>query len=176
MKVNIRQETPGDHETVNQVIEAAFAKAEHADGNEHHLVARLRGSSAFVPELSLVAEVDGNIVGHILFTKIVIKAEEHQHEALALAPVSVHPDCQRHGFGAKLIEAGHKIATELGFGAVILLGHPAYYPKFGYRPASGFGIKAPFDVPDEAFMAIALRPGALDEIEGTVVYPEEFGI
>ena len=100
--LTIRQEKPEDYRQVEQVVEQAFAHAEHTDHDEHNLVARLRGSEAFIPELSLVAEQDGRIVGHILFTKLKVG----QTTQLALAPLAVHPDFQRQGIGGALIEEG----------------------------------------------------------------------
>lgn len=167
----IRQEEPRDYSAVYQVVKSAFENAEHSDGNEQELVVALRNSSAFVPELSLVAVCDGRIVGHILFTKVTVSGKI----ALALAPLSVLPVYQRQGIGQALMAEGHKIAQELGYEYSIVLGHPQYYPKVGYRPASSFGIKAPFDVPDDNFMAIKLKP-TVEFINGTVKYDPAFGI
>lgn len=130
---------------------------------------RLRKSEAFIPELSLVAEIDGKIVGQVLFSKIKVGDTVQ----VALAPVSVLPEYQGKGIGGMLIKEGHSIAKNLGYEFSILLGHPTYYPKFGYLPASGFGIKAPFDVPDEAFMAINLK-GLDTKLNGMVEYAKEF--
>jgi predicted N-acetyltransferase YhbS len=93
---------------------------------------------------------------------------------LALAPVSVVPEHQNKGIGSALISESLKIAKEIGFKSVIVLGHDKYYPRFGFKPASTWGIKAPFDVPDEFFMALELGDGALEDISGTVVYSKEF--
>lgn len=175
MNLTIRSEVPQDYESVNTATKAAFLKAEHTDGNEHNLVARLRQSISFNPNLSLVAEINTQIVGHILFTPIQILSDSGiAHPSLALAPVSVSPEFQKIGIGAALIQEGHKIAKEQGYPSVILLGHPAYYPKFGYKPASQWGIHAPFEVPDEAFMALELIEGSLAKVSGTVKYPKEF--
>lgn len=167
--LTIRQEKPEDYRQVEQVVEQAFAHAEHTDHDEHNLVARLRGSEAFIPELSLVAEQDGRIVGHILFTKLKVG----QTTQLALAPLAVHPDFQRQGIGGALIEEGHCIAAQLGYDYSILLGHPTYYPRFGYQPASRFGIQSLFDVPDENYMAFDLS-GRHPQMSGQVEYPPQF--
>ena len=148
--MEIRQERPADYEAVYEVVKTAFATAEHSDGTEQDLVAALRHSPSFIPELSLVALLDGKIVGHILFTKVTVGGRTE----LALAPLSVLPSCQRQGIGQALMAEGHCIAKRLGFDYSIVLGHPGYYPKAGYRPASLYGIKAPFEVPDENFMAL----------------------
>ncbi|MCT8977912.1 N-acetyltransferase [Clostridium sp. CX1] len=170
MNIVIRQEQEKDISTIYSVVKLAFEKVEHSDGDEQNLVNRLRNSEAFIPELSLVAELDGEIVGHILFTKIKIC----ENISLALGPLSVVPELHGKGIGGKLIIKGHEIAKNLGFGSVIVLGHPAYYPRFGYVPASNWGIKAPFEVPDECFMAMELIEGSLKSVSGVVQYAKEF--
>src|SRR5690606_25984042 len=172
--MRIRQETTSDHDAVFHVIEKAFENEIYTDHQEHFLVERLRKSAAFVPELALVAELDGKVVGYILLTKIRIVNEHGNITSLALAPVAVLPTYQRKGIGGRLIGAAHEKATELGFGSVVLLGHEKYYPRFGYEPADKFGIKLPFDVPAENCMAIELVEGALSDVNGMVEYPPEF--
>jgi len=169
MTTEIREEIHRDHETVYRLHELAFKQA-----NEAELVKALRKSRAFIPGLSLVALHHEAIVGHILFTKILIKNSVTVYESLALAPVSVHPDHQRTGIGSALIRAGLQKARELGYNSVIVLGHEHYYPKFGFLPASGWEIRAPFEVPSAAFMALELRPGGLSGVSGTVEYAREF--
>jgi predicted N-acetyltransferase YhbS len=128
----------------------------------------------FVPELSLVAERNKAIVGHLMLTKLLIKNDGQNYEALALAPVSVLPEYQNQGIGSQLIIHGLKKSKEMGFKSIVVLGHEAYYPRFGFKPASTWGIKAPFDVPDESFMALELEDGILGDVSGTVVYCKEF--
>ena len=169
--VKIRQETERDRAAVYDVVREAFLSAEHSDGSEHDLVNALRTSDAFVPELSLVAEEGGSIVGHVLFTKARIGASTQ----LALAPLSVLPAWQRRGIGSALVQEGHDIARSLGFDYSIVLGSERYYPRFGYVPAREYGITAPFDALDENFMACKLRDDA-PAVAGTVVYAPEFGI
>ena len=169
--MEIRQERQENREEVYRLVQAAFASAEQSDGNEQDLVSALRKSQAFIPELSLVA-VDGEkIMGHILFTKVAVGGDQ----ALALAPLSVLPAEQGKGIGLALIREGHRIARQLGHGYSIVLGHAGYYPKAGYQPASRYGIRAPFDVPDENFMAVKLSDQA-PKIEGVVQYDAAFGI
>lgn len=172
----IRQEEEKDHQKVFQVIEEAFRDLEYSDHQEHFLVERLRKSEAFIPELSLVAEVNNEIAGHILFTKIIIENTLQSFESLALAPVSVQPSFQHQGIGGMLIEEGHRIAKELGYTSAILIGHENYYPKFGYKKTTNFGISFPFDIPEENGMAIELVKDGLQHINGIVRYPKEFGI
>ena len=174
MNISIRQEKEKDYEVSEKIVERAFKNAEHTDHKEHLLVAKLRKSDAFIPELSLVAEFDGEIVGHIMLTKLLIENEESKYDSLALAPVSVLPEHQNKGIGSKLISKSLKIAKEIGFKSVIVLGHDKYYPRFGFKPASTWGIKAPFDVPNEVFMALELENGNLEDNSGTVVYSKEF--
>lgn len=169
--LEIRQENKNDYEEVYNVIKTAFETAEHSDGNEHNLVVALRESNNFIPELSLVAVQDNKIIGYILFTKIVIG----EYEELALAPLGILPEYQKRGIGTKLIEEGHKIAKKLGYHYSIVLGSDKYYPKFDYIPASQYGIIAPFEVPNENFMAIKLND-TNKEITGVVKYAKEFGI
>ncbi|MGG7161388.1 GNAT family N-acetyltransferase [Clostridium baratii] len=170
MSIIIREENNKDFNEVYEVIRLAFMNAEHTDHNEYNLVNKLRGSEAFVKGLSLVAEDNGKIVGHILLTKIKIG----NSESLALAPLAVLPNYQKSGIGSKLIIESHKRAKELGYRSVIVLGHPDYYHRFGYEPASRWGIKAPFEVPDESFMAIELIENGLKDVSGTVNYAKEF--
>lgn len=174
MKILIRQEVNADFDHVYEVVKRAFQNAAHTTHDEQNLVVRLRDSIAFIPALSLVAEVNDKIVGHILFTKIKIKGDKKEYTSLELAPISVLPEMQGKGIGRRLILEGHKLALGLGFNSVLLVGYPEYYPRFGYVPASRFGITAPFDVPDEVFMACELSTNALSDTKGIVEYPNEF--
>lgn len=173
--LSIRTESPADHKIVENLVQAAFAQSEYSDQQEHHLVARLRQSEVFIPDLALVAEAAGQILGYILLTQIEIRAEDQTHPALALAPVAVLPSAQGQGIGGQLIEAAHERARALGHQCIVLLGHADYYPRFGYVPCVQHGIKLPFDVPPENCMVFGLQPGALNLINGEVVYPPEFG-
>ena len=169
--LEIRQEHKKDYNEVYDVIKKAFATADHSDGNEQDLVVNLRKSDNYIPELSLVAIQDNKIVGYILFTKIKIG----EYEELALAPLGILPKYQKQGIGKKLIEKGHQIAKKLGYHYSIVLGDKNYYSKLGYIQANEFGIKAPFEVPNENFMAIKLNDTDI-EITGVVEYAKEFGI
>ncbi len=165
----IRPETPRDYEPIYELVQKSFAQTEHCDGNEQDLVVKLRNSPAFIPELSLVAEEDGQIIGYIMFSKLKIGGTVQ----LAVAPLAVLPRHRNRGIGGRLIKTGHQIARNLGYEFAVLLGYPEYYRRFGYLPASTFGIKCPFEVPDECFMALNLqnRKTFLNE---TVEYPEAF--
>lgn len=175
--ITIRKEIPKDHNWVIELTAKAFETMPFSEGDEDQLVARLRNAPGFIPELSLVAELDGLIVGHILFTPLVIDNGQQQFESLVLGPVSVLPEFQKQGIGGKLIRAGHQKAVELGFRSVILIGHPEYYPRFGYKPASSWGIKTHYELPsDDVFMAVELTEGALKNVSGMVIFPPEFGV
>ena len=174
MNIRIRQENQIDRKAVEAIIETAFKTEVYSDQTEHLLVARLRESDAFIPQLSLVAEVNGKIVGHILLTKITIKNDLNSFPSLALAPVSVLPAYQKRGIGGRLIQEAHRIATELGHSSIVLLGHADYYPRFGYELTSKYGIKLPFEAPEENCMVVELVEGSLKEVSGVVEYAKEF--
>lgn len=172
----IRKEKSFDHNWVVELTEKAFESLEISDHNEGKLVDKLRKAPTFIEELSLVAELNGQVVGHILFTPIIIDNGVQQFQSLVLAPVSVLPEFQKMGIGGQLILAGHQKAVELGFQSVILIGHPEYYPRFGYKPASTWGIKTHYELPsDDVFMAVELTEGGLTGVSGMVVFPPEFG-
>ncbi|UTR05976.1 N-acetyltransferase [Alkalihalobacillus sp. LMS6] len=175
MTITIRQEIKSDYPITETVIEEAFKNEEQSNHQEHLLVGKIRKSDAFIPQLSLVAvHEDEEIVGHILLSHITIVNGESAVDSLALAPVSVTPSYQNKGIGSQLIHTALQQAKDLGYESVIVLGHDAYYPKFGFKRASTFNIKAPFDVPDEAFMALELTPHALDQVTGVVQYSKPF--
>lgn len=166
----IRPERAADRAAIRELNDAAFGQT-----SEGELVDALRRGSTFIPELSLVAaDSAGAIIGHILLTRISVGDGATVHPALALAPMAVLPAHQRRGVGSALVGRGLADARELGHSVVIVLGHSDYYPRFGFRPAARFGIRSPFEAPDEAFMVLSLRPGALDSVSGLVEYPPEF--
>ena len=170
----IRQETVADYDRVSEIIEEAFRNEEYSDQKEHILVDSLRKSEAFIPELSLIAEYQGTIIGHILLTRIKIRRDDKSFESLALAPVSVAPNYQNMGVGGKLIKQAHKIVKALHYKSIVVLGHEAYYPKFGYELAGKYGIKIPFEAPDENCMVIELVEDGLQGVSGIVEYAGEF--
>lgn len=169
METIIRSETSDDFAAISDLLEKAFGQP-----NEAQLVDRLRESDAYIPELALVALQNDQIVGHILFTHIHIETENEKIPALALAPMAVIPAMQKTGIGTALIKKGLELCRQAGHKIVIVLGHDKYYPKFGFVPASKYSITPPFEVPDEAFMALPLQPAALDHVAGVVRYPKPF--
>ena len=176
MQITIRKEQPADYPAVFEIVELAFRTMPMADGEEQFLVEKLRKNKDYLPELSLVAEADRKLVGHILFTPLKITDGISVFNSLTLAPVSVLPEYQYQGIGSKLIEEGHRISKTLGFTSCFVLGHPDYYPRFGYQPTGKWGIPPPYGAPPEAFMAIEFVPRALKGVSGHVKYLPEFGI
>jgi predicted N-acetyltransferase YhbS len=174
MDIVIRTEKTDDYEAVVRLTDLAFKYMPFSDHTEGELVGRLRKGPNFIEDLSLVAELENKIIGYILFTKVNIDDGEKLHEALALAPISVHPNYQLKGIGSQLIREGLKRAKEKGFKSVIVIGHPDYYPRFGFKLAANYYIKSPFGIPQEAFMALELVPNGLRDVKGTVIYPQEF--
>ncbi|MDL2311129.1 N-acetyltransferase, partial [Peptostreptococcaceae bacterium OttesenSCG-928-C18] len=166
--MKIRQELEKDYKIVESIIQNAFLTAEHSDGTEQDLVLNLRKSDAFVPELSIVAEVEDKIVGHILFTE----AKVGEDTVLVLAPLAVLPEYQCLGIGSKLILKGHSIATKKGYNYSVVLGSEKYYPKFGYITAELLGIETPKGIPAVNFMAIKLNPNA-KKLSGKIKYSKE---
>lgn len=175
MDILIRRELTEDYNTTEEIVKKAFLNEEYSDKKEHLLVNRIRKSDAFIPELSLVAvNQDKNIIGHVLLSKIKIADGDNTVDSLALAPVSVAPEYQKKGIGSWLIRVALKNAKELGYRSVIVLGHKDFYPKFGFKPASLWNIQAPFEVPDEVFMALELTDHSLEHVRGVVHYSKAF--
>lgn len=174
MNIIIRTENYEDYNEVEGLIFKAFENAAESDPSEHLLVNRLRKEKSFIPELSIVAMIDDSIVGHILLTAISIKNKNEEFSTLALAPVSVLPEFQKQGIGGQLILEAHRRAINLGFNSILLIGHESYYPKFAYVAASSFGIRFPFEAPDQNCFAIELIKGSLANVNGEVAYPQAF--
>jgi predicted N-acetyltransferase YhbS len=168
-RLNIRSETKKDFPKITQVNNSAFGQE-----NEGRLIERLRQTENYIPELSLVAELDDEIVGHILFYPITIHSDTSKFQSISLGPMAVTPVLQRKGIGSRLVNEGLEAAKKLGHRSVIVVGHPEYYPKFGFKRASQWNIKVPFEVPDEAFLAVELVESEFKGKSGTVEYPEEF--
>jgi putative acetyltransferase len=148
--VRIRPETDADHTAVAEVTAAAFGKEDEA-----RLVDAIRASAEYVPALTLVAEDDGRIVGHVMYSYSSLEGSETR--LLQLSPLSVAPDRQGEGIGAALTRESLRLADERREPLVLVLGHPTYYPRFGFRRASTLGLDAPNpEWPDEAFMAVPL--------------------
>lgn len=169
MDVSIRNERKNDYDEIRKINDLAFGQE-----NEGKMIEALRKTSNYNHLLSLVAEIKNKIVGHILFYPIKIKNKEEKYKVLSLAPMAVHPEYQNQGIGSKLVKKGLERAKELDFSVVIVVGHPKYYPRFGFTPAKNWGIKLPFDVPNDVFLALELKENALRNCIGTVEYPKEY--
>jgi putative acetyltransferase len=162
--VVVRPETPADFDEIAAVVEAAFGKPD-----EVAIVNAIRGSDGYVPELSFVAVDDGRVIGHTMLSRVGLKGSERL--LLQLAPMAVTPERQNHGVGFALGETALEAADRLREPLVLVVGHPTYYPRFGFRPASQLGLYPPDrDIPDEAFMVVPLS--AYDPaIRGRVLWP-----
>jgi putative acetyltransferase len=152
---------------VYSINEAAFGRPDEAN-----LVDRLRSEGVMLA--SVVAELEKRIVGHILFSRMSIETDGGSIPAAALAPMAVLPELQRQGIGGRLIRHGLDLLRRRGEHIVIVLGHPDYYPRFGFSSGKARSLESPF--PPDAFMAMELSPGALDGIRGKVRYPAAFGL
>ena len=165
--MTIRSETPEDVDSIRHVNEQAFGQKEEAE-----LVEKLRNRAALT--LSLVAVQNNKVVGHIAFSPVVIDSGSSSFEAITLAPMAVLPAYQRQGIGGQLVRAGLEECRNLGHEIVVLVGHPTYYPRFGFVPAKPKGISCEFEAPEEAFMVLELREGALAGRGGVVNFQPEF--
>jgi putative acetyltransferase len=165
--VLVRTESAEDRAAIYAVNEAAFGGRE-----ESELVDRLREDGSVL--LSLVAEIEGRVAGHILFSRMFLDTGADLFPAAALAPMAVLPERQRQGIGGALIRAGLDAMRAQGERIVIVVGHAEYYPRFGFSPKLAAALESPF--PPEVFMALELAPAALDGVRGKVRYAAPFGI
>ena len=163
----IRAEQDNDRTAVHAVNTSAFETP-----SEANLVDALRERAE--PVVSLVADERGTILGHIMFTPVSLSGHPGL-KVMGLAPMAVAPEHQRKGIGSALVRAGLEQCRKLGFAAVVVLGHPGYYPRFGFSPSTRFGIGSEYDVPEDVFMALELQPAALSGKAGTIQYHPAFG-
>ena len=161
--IEIREELTTDTGAIREVNRQAFGQ-----GQEGHIVDALRSNGAAL--LSLVAVVDGQIVGHIMYSPATI---DHVTGA-GLAPMAVLPEYQRQGIGSQLVETGNQKLKDSGCPFIVVLGHADYYPRFGFQPASNFGLHCQWPVPDNVFMALILDTGKMQGVSGLVKYRDEF--
>ena len=172
MNLTFRQETPDDYYTVEEMTRDTFWRFWEEDENcticnEHMLVYKLRDVEALVPELNTVAELDGKIVGHIIYTKSWIEsADGKTHEMLTFGPLTVLPEYQSRGIGRALMLYTFDVAKRLGYRAVLIFGHPDYYTRVGFKYAADFGLTTPDGSTFDAFQVYQLYEGALDGIRG----------
>jgi putative acetyltransferase len=166
--VHIRLEAKADRSALRALNEAAFGTSAEAD-----LLDALRSKS--IDCISLVAHSGAALIGHILFSPVAL-AEYPEVRLMGLGPMAVAPQQQRQGIGTALVREGLIRCKRLGVRAVVVVGHPEYYPRFGFVPASRYSIRSEYDVPDAAFMAIELEAGALDGLAGLIRYDEAFSV
>ncbi|MFD0675574.1 MULTISPECIES: GNAT family N-acetyltransferase [unclassified Paenibacillus] len=171
----IRTETKDDYSQVYELNDKAFGNRD----NESKLIEQIRLSEQFIPELSIVAEADKQIIGHILLSraKVVDQVNDQlkEYDVIVLAPIAVSPDYQKQGVGTQLMMEGMKRTKQLNYSIILLIGHPAYYPKFGFKPARNYGIElTQFKVSDEVFMVCELIEGQLKHCQGELQYPNSF--
>jgi len=163
----IRPEKPGDTAEIRYLNEQAFGRPAEAQ-----LVDTLRARGNII--LSLVGVRNDHVVGHILFSPVTVETERGALPVAGLAPMAIMPTLQRQGIGSLLVTAGLDVCREAGLAGVVVLGHPDYYPRFGFVPASDYGIQSEYAVPEGVFMAIELRAGVLRGHAGLAKYAPEF--
>jgi putative acetyltransferase len=165
--INIREERPEDIVAIRRVNIEAFGRP-----HEANLIESLRANAGIL--LSLVATLGDEVVGHILYSAVIEGSGKKKIAGAGLGPIAVLPTYQRRGVGTKLIEFGTMRLKESGCPFVVVLGHTAYYPRFGFRPARDYGLKCEWSVPDNAFMALVLDESKIRELPGSVKYRQEF--
>ena len=163
MLIEIREEHLGDVTAVRDVNRLAFGQDQ-----EGNIVDALRSNGAAL--LSLVATLDGQVVGHIMYSSLSVG----DNQGYALGPMAVMPEHQRQGIGSQLIEAGNRKLREAGCPFVVVVGHPEYYPRFGFRPARTYGISCEWELPDNVFMVLVLDPVKMQGVAGVAKYRHEF--
>lgn len=169
LNYHIRPENNEDYSRIREVNILAFNNKEV----EANLVELIRRTEFFIPELSLVAVKDKQeVIGHILFSHIFLETKKGTILTLGLAPMAVNPQYQNQGIGSRLVTDGLNICKNLGYQHIFVLGHPNYYPRFGFMPAKSFGISSPYPVPDEAFMAIEIYNDSLKNVQGSKMCKE----
>jgi putative acetyltransferase len=164
--MHIRPEADADRPAIYSVNKAAFETSAEAN-----LVDTLRAKAGQL--ISLVAEIDEQIVGHIFFSAVSL-TERPELSLMGLGPMAVLPKHQRQGVGSALVREGLKRCKQQGYEAVVVVGHPEYYPRFGFVPASRYGIRCEYDVPDDVFMIVELVAGTLWGASGLIRYDEAF--
>lgn len=166
--IKVRAEVADDFNAIDVVNLSAFEGEAEAQ-----LVTALRESPAFIPDLSLVAELNGRIVGHVVLSKVTLKSDSGSTEILALGPMSVVPSQSHRGIGSELIDAAVARAKPLCYGAIVVAGHPEYYQRFGFKPASQWGVSCNLNMPADALTAMELVDGTLAK-GGVAEYPAIF--
>ncbi len=166
MPLIIRSEQPDDYHQTELITQKAFWNLHNPGCSEHLLVRKLRTDPAYVPELSRVAELDGSVVGTIMYSHSKVVDGETTHALLTFGPLCVEPSLQKTGIGARLMQETFHLAREAGHTAIIIFGEPGYYPRFGFTPCERYGITTADGKNFDAFMALELTPGSLAGVQG----------
>ena len=169
MTLIIKCEEKTEFEMIYHFIKEAFETAAVSDGTEQDFVNMLRVSENYIPELALVALVDGNIIGHIMLTKYIVQDLNQNHDVLLLAPLSVDLNYRGQGIGSKLVMKSFELARKMGYTAVVLVGDPAYYQRFSFKSSVDFGINC-HEIPAQYIQACELVEGSLDNVFGTLTF------
>lgn len=165
--IKIRKEGPGDFTVIKKINDLAFGQEQ-----ESKIIDSLRKNCDNL--LSFVADDDGKVVGHIMFSPVMISGTEEPIWGMGLGPMAVLPEYQRRGIGSALVKEGIRILKDRNCPFIILVGHPEYYPRFGFKKASLYRIKCQWEVPEEAFMILVLDESAMSGVSGIAKYRDEF--
>jgi putative acetyltransferase len=168
----IRPEEPRDFPAIREIHRLCLGR-----DNEAALVDKVRGTRDFIPGLSLVADLEGRAVGHVLFSRIWIRPPDPklaEEASLVLGPLGVHPDFRNRGIGSELLTQGLKAGRQHGFSLVVVVGEQSYYSRFGFVPARPKGLEVPFPVPDKGFLVAEIVPLHGPGIKGTIRFPPAF--
>ncbi len=170
-----RIETPADYAAAEKLTRQAFWNVYMPGCDEHYILHIMRNDPDAVEALNLVCEQDGQLLGHIFYTRTkVVGPDGEVHPVLSFGPISVRPDVQHTGIGSELIRRSFDLARKLGFGGVIITGNPAYYHRFGFGPASDFGVVMDDGSSFPELMAVELIPGSLKNVSGRMHFAPKF--
>ncbi len=162
----IRPERREDAALIHEPVETAFKSAKVSSGTEEALVARVRAGRAYLPDLALVAEEDGRLLGQVMISRVPLRKDGRTNSVLLVAPLSVRLERRGEGIGSALMRAGLARGAELGYEAVFLVGDPEYYGRFGFKSIEGLGLSLDLDIPLEYVLGLELKPGFLEALAG----------
>lgn len=166
----LRPEQEAEFPAIYELVKTAFETARVSNGDEQNFVARLRAGGTYIPELALVAETDGRLNGHIMLTRTFVETPGGQRPLLLLGPLAVVLERRNQGLGGQLVQEALRLAKGQGHTAVVLVGDPAYYRRFGFKSANHFGISNTNGIPDANVLACELVPGSLKNLNGSIKF------